>query len=374
MVKIIMSKFEIMVQKRQHDEINKLDKITEDLYTLTRKRSAEIQLLYAIPETFISVLRIIMFLIVGIGILHHTYTFSDLVVFSTTLWLMDRVLDLSSSTVKDFFARFSDIEQLWNTFDTIPTVTWYDTGDPFTFQQGNIVLEKITFAYTATPIFHDFSLTIAGWMKTAFVGESGWGKTLIKLLAWYIKADAGDVVVDGQAFSKIKLNDYYSHIWYLTQEPSVFDGTIYENLMYALHTEPSQEVLEKVITQARCEFIWEFDKGLHTEIGERGIRLSWGQKQRLAIAKIMLKNPNIILLDEPTSALDSFNEEQISIALHNLFKGKTVIVVAHRLQTVKQADRILLIEEGKILEDGTHEQLVKLNGKYKKMLDLQSGF
>jgi len=92
----------------------------------------------------------------------------------------------------------------------------------------------------------------------------------------------------------------------------------------------------------------------------------------LAIAKIMLKNPNIILLDEPTSALDSFNEELINIALHNLFEGKTVIVVAHRLQTVKQADRILLLEQGKILEDGTHEQLVKKNGKYKKMLDLQS--
>ena len=99
-----MSKFEIMVQKRQHDEIKKLDKITEDLYALTRKRSAEIQLLYAVPETFISILRIIMFLVVGVGILHHTYAFSDLVVFSTTLWLMDRVLDLSSSTVKDFFS------------------------------------------------------------------------------------------------------------------------------------------------------------------------------------------------------------------------------------------------------------------------------
>jgi len=132
--------------------------------------------------------------------------------------------------------------------------------------------------------------------------------------------------------------------------------------------------LEKIIKAAKCEFIYDFTDWLQTEIWERWIRLSGGQKQRLAIAKIMLKNPNIILLDEPTSALDSFNEEEISQALNNLFKWKTVIVVAHRLQTVKSADRILLFENWKVVEDWTHQSLIKKNWKYKKMLDLQTGF
>ncbi len=189
-----------------------------------------------------------------------------------------------------------------------------------------------------------------------------------------MKADAGKIEIDAQNLQEVKLGNYYKHIGYLTQDPSVFDGTIYENLVYSLKEKPTQEKLEEVIKLAKCDFIFEFEKGFETEIGERGIRLSGGQKQRLAIAKIMMKNPDIIILDEPTSALDSFNEELVNKALENLFKGKTVIVIAHRLQTVKEAERILLFENGKIVEDGKHEELLSLGGKYKKMLDLQSGF
>ncbi|NDK08701.1 ATP-binding cassette domain-containing protein [Candidatus Gracilibacteria bacterium] len=145
-------------------------------------------------------------------------------------------------------------------------------------------------------------------------------------------------------------------------------------MTYSIDRNLEEEELERVLKLAKCEFVYTYEKGLQTEIGERGIRLSGGQKQRLAIAKIMLKNPKIIFLDEPTSAMDSFNEDDVSEALYNLFKGKTVIIIAHRLQTVKHADRIIYIENGKIIEDGTHSELVKLGGKYKKMLDLQSGF
>jgi len=258
--------------------------------------------------------------------------------------------------------------------DTTPQI-WLEKWLDFKYKTWNISIKDLSFTYDKSPVFQDFSLQIQWWTKTAFVGESWGGKTtLIKLLAGYIKPNQWEIEIDGQKLSKIKLTDYYKHIGYLTQDPSVFDGTIHENLVYALDKEPDPQDLEKVIKLAKCEFIREFEKWLETEIGERWVRLSGWQKQRLAIAKIMLKNPNIILLDEPTSALDSFNEEQISIALHNLFKGKTVIVVAHRLQTVKQADRILLFDQWKILEDWTHHELVKLNGKYKKMLDLQSWF
>ena len=224
-------------------------------------------------------------------------------------------------------------------------------------------------------VFDNFSLDIDGWKKTALVWESGSGKTtLMKLIAWYISPDKWEILVDWQNIWEVNVYDYFSHIWFLTQDPSVFDWTIYDNLVYALKEKPTDAKLKKVIKAAKCEFIYDFAEWLQTEIWEKGVRLSWWQKQRLAIAKIMLKNPDIILLDEPTSALDSFNEEEISQALNNLFEWKTVIIVAHRLQTVKSADRILLFEKWKVIEEWTHQSLIRKNWKYKKMLDLQSGF
>jgi ABC-type multidrug transport system fused ATPase/permease subunit len=204
----------------------------------------------------------------------------------------------------------------------------------------------------------------------------------MKLLAGYMRPMEGKLLVDGQDITDIRLDSYYPHIGYLTQDPSVFDGTIEENLLYSMATEkykrqntkdkiqktknalhsslliPSDSPEESVkkdikrdkkiaeaIELAECQFIYELENGLQTEIGERGIRLSGGQKQRLAIAKIFLKNPEIILLDEPTAALDSYSEQKVAKAFERLFAGRTVIVIAHRLQTVKSADDIIVLEK-----------------------------
>jgi ABC-type multidrug transport system fused ATPase/permease subunit len=314
--------------------------------------------------------------------------------------------------LSDIGKKLSDdlihIEKLRETFDYAPRMETYKTGKTFRYAQWHIELHDVSFSYTAgTPIFKNFSLDILGGKKTALVGHSGGGKTtIIKLLAGYIVPDAGEVLVDGQrlcanpsqpplirggAFRKsisslpdkggsgrvcnsISLQSYYKHIGYLSQDPSVFDGTVRENLAYFLTKEPTKKQLEKVISLARCEFIWELPEGLDTHIGERGIRLSGGQKQRLAIAKIMLKNPEIILLDEPTSALDSMSEQKIAEAFENLFVDKTVVVVAHRLQTVKSADEIIVLEKWNIVQRGTHTQLQKIPWTYKDMLDLQTTF
>ncbi len=152
----------------------------------------------------------------------------------------------------------------------------------------------------------------------------------------------------------------------------VFDGSIRNNLLYSISNgrHVSDQELWEALKNAECDFVTDLD----TQIGEKGIRLSGGERQRLAIAKLMLKNPEIIILDEPTSALDSFSEEAITRALDRLFKNKTVIIIAHRLQTVKKADTIVVMESGKILEQGTHQELIEKNGNYKKMVDLQSGF
>lgn len=197
----------------------------------------------------------------------------------------------------------------------------------------------------------NFSLTIEGGKKIAIVGASGGGKsTLIKLLSGYSLPSSGQVLVDGQDLSKIARKSYFMNIGYLTQEPSVFDGSIRENLVSAAGKECSEEEIRRVLELTHCEFVWELPDALETEIGERGVRLSGGQKQRLAIAKIFLKDPEIVFLDEPTSALDSFSEDKISEAFHNLFANRTVVIVAHRLQTVKEAHEILVLDHGQIIE------------------------
>lgn len=374
-LKILMSKFEVLSTNKWDYEIQKL---TNSLDENVRINEQQVDITIWIDiwlRFFVDWITIWMILLFWFGLFVQTINIGEFASLIGIVYFLDKSLSQLKIYYVNFLKNSVEIEKLRVTFDTLKRMKNINKWIDFHYKNWIIALKDISFSYDKTPVFKNFNLHITWGTKTAFVGESWGGKTtLIKLLAGYIRSDSGEISIDGQHLSKIKLSDYYKHIGYLSQDPSVFDGTIYENLVYALDYDPEKKDLEKVIKESKCEFIREFEKWLETEIGERWVRLSWGQKQRLAIAKIMLKNPNIILLDEPTSALDSFNEELITIALHNLFKGKTVVIVAHRLQTVKQADRILLLENGKICEDGTHDELVKLNGRYKKMLDLQSGF
>ena len=374
-VKMIMSKMEILQNNKEQFEIEKDNEILQTAYKSHIKINNWAWWIYRVWTIFSFILNIF--------ILYYWYLVitnnGDLSLF---VWLLasatlfQKVIDNSAQLYKEFTNEFAGVQKLWDTFAEIPKMknTFKDT--PFNYKSWDIKIKDITFGYTEDRnVFERFSLDIKWWSKTAFVWESGsWKTTLMKLIAWYLLLEEWEIFVDNQEIHHVDLYSYFSHIWFLTQDPSVFDWTIYDNLVYALKEQPTEAKLKKVIKAAKCEFIYDFVEWLQTEIWERWVRLSWWQKQRLAIAKIMLKNPDIILLDEPTSALDSFNEEEISHALNNLFEWKTVIIVAHRLQTVKSADRILLFEEWKVIEDWTHQSLIRKNWKYKKMLDLQSGF
>lgn len=279
-----------------------------------------------------------------------------------TSWMISQILD-----------RLPKIEKFWKFLDETPNLENYEKGDIFVQKNKSIDLRDVSLAYADKKVLEHFSISIPHGKKVALVGKSGSGKTTIaKLISGYMYADTGEVLIDDQNIRGLSLKSYYKHIGYLTQEPMIFDGSIRENLLYAL--DKSEEVQDSVLfdalRRAECDFVTNLD----TQIGEKGIRLSGGERQRLAIAKLMLKNPEIIILDEPTSALDSFSEEKITKALDELFKGKTVIIIAHRLQTIKKADDILVIEEGKIIERGVHEELMSGKNTYYKMVELQSGF
>ena len=380
-VRQIMSKFEILQSNKISSEISKYNTFINQVLLYRNKEKFWQWVAYDWSNLFAWFLRAAIITVIWYGIFQHTSDLSEFVLFVTLTWILVATIEDLSDVWRKFADALVHVEKLWDVFDALKVDHKWNTWKTFSYNIWDIIIDNLWFSYISWKhIFENFSLDLKWWTKTAFVGESWWGKTtLIKLLAGYLRPDSGEIIIDGQKLTDVKLTDYYRHIGYLTQDPNVFDGTIYENLTYALEdnhgeNEKREKDIHEVIKLAKCEFIYDFEYGLQTEIGERGVRLSGWQKQRLAIAKIMLKNPNIILLDEPTSALDSFNEELISEALNNLFKWKTVIVAAHRLQTVKNADRILYIEWWKVIEDGTHTSLIKKNGKYKKMLDLQSGF
>lgn len=374
-VKMIMSKMEIVQNNQENSEIQKDDNILQDIKDCDLKINTVWWFLYRTWNLFSLMLNIFI-LYYGWTIVKYGWDLSLFVGLLASATLFQKVLDNSIILYKEFTNEFTAVQRLRNIFDETPNMRNKYSDTMFKYKKWNIAVDNISFSYNGkSNVFYNFSLNISGWTKTAFVWESGsWKTTLMKLIAWYISPDKWEILVDWQNISEVNIYNYFSHIGFLTQDPSVFDWTIYDNLVYALKYQPTNAKLKKVIKAAKCEFIYDFTEWLQTEIWERWVRLSWWQKQRLAIAKIMLKNPDIILLDEPTSALDSFNEEEISQALNNLFEWKTVIIVAHRLQTVKSADRILLFEEWKVIEDWTHQSLIRKNWKYKKMLDLQSGF
>lgn len=359
------------------------------------------------PRFIFLLLRVTIYILIMEKIFSAGDSIVDLGIFVTIITIAEKNLSEFLHMFRDILREFSSISILWETFDALMPIKWYETWKSFSQKEENIEIKNITYGYNEMNVFEKFSLTIEKWKKTALVGASGgWKTTLMKLIAGYLHPNSGNISVMGNRLDKTALKTYYPHIGYLTQEPSVFDATIRENLVSSLRKELSEwnedwglvrkysetpippsakadtplsqgGIEQQLITAlklAHCDFVFELEKWLDTEIGERGVRLSWGQKQRLAIAKIFLKNPEIILLDEPTSALDSFSEEAITGALDELFKGRTVIIVAHRLQTVKKADDIIVLEWGKVVERGNHTSLIAEKWIYHKMLELQSGF
>jgi ATP-binding cassette subfamily B protein len=321
-----------------------------------------------------SLIILVIFIVLWDEVVNWSISLSIIVWLSGTFIIMQKSIADALSFYVQTTKRFVSIEKLWDFFDATPQIQGYKEWKTFKHKSWEVSLKNVSYGYDESkPIFENFSLDIPGNQITALVWPSGGGKsTLVKLISGYIRQDWWDILVDNQNLREVSLKSYYSDVGYLTQEPSVFDGTVEENLLYAVTKKISKKKIDETIKLAHCEFIYDLPNGLQTEIGERWVKLSWGQKQRLAIAKIFLKNPKIIILDEPTSALDSLSEQKITEAMHNLFKDRTVLVIAHRLQTVKHADDIIVIEAGKIKERGTHAGLVRKKWFYKQMLDLQS--
>ena len=239
--------------------------------------------------------------------------------------------------------------------------------------EGNISFKNVSFHYKSSKgILKDISFDVPHGEKIALVGPSGGGKTTIcHLIPRFYDVTSGDITIDGVNIKEFTLDSLRKQIGIVQQDVFLFGGTIKDNILYGNLDASESELIEAAKKANIYDYICSLPKGFETEIGERGVKLSGGQKQRLSIARIFLKNPSILILDEATSALDNTTELLIQNALDELCKGRTTIVVAHRLSTIRNSDEIMVISEGQIKEKGTHEELIKENGAYKILYDLQ---
>jgi ATP-binding cassette, subfamily B, bacterial len=247
---------------------------------------------------------------------------------------------------------------------------------PFRDTLCEIRYEQVGFAYPDRPeVLNDFNLTLKPGEVTALVGHTGAGKsTVANLLLLYYDVTAGRVTLNGHDVRAYDLAELRSHIGYVAQEPFLFDGTVRTNLALANEFANEAEMQEALRSARAWDFVQRLPHGMDTLIGERGVRLSQGEKQRLTIARIMLRNPHLVILDEATSSVDTETEKYIQEALDTLMQGRTVVIIAHRLSTVRHAHNIVCLDRGQIIEQGSHEELLKRNGQYAKLWKIQADF
>lgn len=297
-------------------------------------------------------------------------TFSYFGNITMTLWQFNRIYRNLENAISEA-AQFTQLLLIKSTIIEKP-------GAPgLQVSRGEIVFDDVDFGYSSKKnelLFKNLRLHIAPGEKLALVGHSGGGKTTItKLLLRFINISRGKLLIDGQNIQDVTLASLRSNIAYVPQEPIMFHRTIRENIRYGRLGASDDEVVAAAQKANAHEFITQLPEGYDTLVGERGVKLSGGQRQRIAIARAILKDARILVLDEATSALDSESEKLIQAALHDLMKDRTTIVVAHRLSTIQKMDRIVVLKQGSIIEQGSHKTLLAKNGTYAKLWAHQSG-
>jgi ATP-binding cassette subfamily B protein len=289
------------------------------------------------------------------------------------LLLFDVVWNIGRNTTR-FINAVADAQEAIEIFETPIPITDPEVPEVVRIDQGAITFSKVSFAYNdKNTVFDNLSLAIPAGQRVGLVGHSGAGKTTItKLLLRFSDVTGGSITIDGQDIRAITQDDLRRHISYVPQEPILFHRSLRENIAYGKPDATLQEVQRAAQRAHAHDFIERLSEGYDTLVGERGVKLSGGERQRVAIARAMLKDAPILILDEATSSLDSISERYIQQGFDELMKGRTTLVVAHRLSTIVRMDRILVFDQGTIVEDGTHDELLKKGGVYATLWKEQS--
>ncbi len=278
--------------------------------------------------------------------------------FSTALYSVEKGL-----------ASMERIDKILNTPSGIREIK---DAKPIKSFENSILYNNVSFAYSSAQVLKNINLEIKKGSTIAFVGRSGSGKTtLVDLLPRFYDVSAGEIKIDGTDLRELKTKDLRNLIGYVNQEPILFNDSFYNNIAFGMDNATEEEVINAAKIANAHEFITATENGYQTTIGDRGDKLSGGQKQRLSIARAVLKNPPILILDEATSSLDTESERLVQDALERLMKNRTSLIIAHRLSTIKNADLICVLHKGELVEMGTHDELLKAEGRYKKLHKMQ---
>lgn len=361
---------------REDEENKRFTKVSQDRY----KKRIKSWLLDAHIRSwrwFMVIIFMFSYLLLSVHLV-VTDTVSVGVVLAAQLFMMSiygRLFNLNQ-TIQVIEMSLSEAAEMTELLDTPYEVT--DPAKPIksNIKQGKIEFKNVTFSYKdgGGNVFENLDLMIKPGQKVGLVGSSGGGKSsLTRLILRFVDIKSGSILIDDQDISKLAQEDLRSSIAYVPQEPILFHRSLFENIHYGNPKATKTEVYNAAERARAGMFIDLLPEGYETLVGERGIKLSGGEKQRVAIARAMLSEAPVLLLDEATSALDSKSEKLITKALDELMAHRTTIVIAHRLSTIKKMDRILVMDDGKILEDGSHEELIKLKGKYAELWSHQSG-
>lgn len=302
-----------------------------------------------------------------------TMTGGDLIMFLIFTGLMVSPLVQMSAIGTQITEAFAGLDRIYEVLRQSTELDGEDDREPLGEFSGSVRFDEVSFEYTeGMPVLQDVSFEAPAGTTTALVGSSGAGKTtLIALVLTFRQPTRGRVLVDGRDLATIKLRDYRSTLAVVLQDDFLFDGTLAENIAYSRPQATRDEVVEAARLAHCDEFIREFPDGYETVIGERGVKLSGGQRQRISIARAMLADPRILVLDEATSSLDTESEQYIQEGLARLRSGRTTFVIAHRLSTIRDADQILVLEDGEIVEGGSHQGLMAKQGRYRELYEKQ---
>lgn len=317
---------------------------------------------------------IVLYLIIKLWIKGLMTTGTVVLIQIYMVTVFDRLWDLGKALTK-FMESVADMNEVIDIFEIKPDILNPLKPEVSKMKIGNIEFKNVSFVYdSGQKVFKNFNLKVKSGEKIGLVGHSGAGKsTITKLLLRFVDVSSGKIEIDGQDIRAVFQDDLRKAISYVPQEPMLFHRTISENIAYGKPNAPEEEIISAARRAHADEFISTLQNGYNTLVGERGVKLSGGERQRIAIARVMLINTPILVLDEATSSLDSISESYIQDAFSELIKGKTTIVIAHRLSTVQKMDRIIVLDKGQIVEEGTHKELLEKSGLYADLWNHQTG-
>jgi len=365
----------IKIFQREHFEENRSEKFVNDL----KEKSAKIAAVYIrsapIMEILTGVMIAILIFYSGKLIINGEIGINNFFSFLAAMMLAYQPVKTLTKVNLAISQGFAAAERILPIIDNQNEISLNEQGDKLNIVEGDIVLDKINFAYKSNPenkVLQDMSLKFTGGKMTALVGHSGSGKsTLLNMIPRIYMPTSGNIYFDNQDISKVNLASLRNQISIVDQNTTLFDDTVFNNIKYARPDADKKDILEAAKLSMSDDFINNLENGYETMIGENGVKLSGGEKQRLSIARAFLKNSRIILLDEATSSLDSETEEKIQKALEKLTINKTTIVIAHRLSTILNSDNIYVIDGGKIIDSGKHEELLEKSKIYKNFYQRQ---